>query len=296
MGQAYLNSTLTYTDPAEGGLFLRAGAEAAEWASADNVHKYLDATGAWTTPELGPSADSLTALSGWPAIIAESKRAAKSPDKWASWIGQEAEFTYDSETYHARLIDIAHFERSDGGGTCGFVFEFVELIHAQMNLTATNTGGWPSMKLCKEDMPGILTKLPADIQGGIVEVKLKYNTYRGSGSGDSAFNISDTTGKLFVASSREIDGTKYTFGNDGEQLAWYKTHTANTDRQRKVHSSAVINDSIYGSWWTRSCDANTTNFRAFATTGENGSSSANARSESENAGPNVCATPIFCLG
>lgn len=216
-----------------------------------------------------PIPDSITNM-GWNDLASIADAVGANPEAAAGLVGQEIKFsTTGLGDFTAVCVAVGHHEKADGSGKAGFTFQMKETTSGtyQMNTSNTNAGGYPETAMAKTHLPTILNAFPAELKAAIKEVKLPYNVYKGSGDGDSAFDIKETTGKLFLPSNREVWGDKplnsngadpgswaHT-GKDGEQFAYWVQHPTVAD-----HKKTRTGTTSAAYWWCRSCYPGSTNF------------------------------------
>lgn len=272
MAYKFLDATANWSDPVSTTYkYLRADGI---WAAPDTEHKFLDATGNWSAMELSPpSFDDIS----WSNIKSLSTSVANNPSKYQDYIGQEKTFTCLGTTFTAVCVDLAHFEKQDGSGKAGFVFQFKEATSADYSINSKNTtnGGYLATSMHKTTLPStILMAMQDEVKNAIVEVKFPYNVYKGSGRGDSAFTISETYAKLFLPSTREVWGTTplnsngsdageyYHTGDDGMQFAYWVQHPTVVEHIKyKVDTDTAV------SWWCRSSPPSLSSFVRVSATG-----------------------------
>lgn len=297
MAYKFLDATANWSDPASTTYkYLRADGV---WAAPDTEHKFLDATGNWSAMELVSPVEPGTPLvdCSWTQIKEMSDTVASNPSAYQDYIGQEKTFTCLGKTFTAVCVDLAHFEKQDGSGKAGFVFQFKEATSAdyQMNSSVNNSNGYPAMVMYKTTLPNtIFTTIQDGLKNVIVEVNFPYNTYKGSGQGDSAFKIAQTHAKLFLPSSREVwgptplfddgvyAGENYHTGNDGTQFAYWAQHPTIAE-----HIKYKVGTNTAATWWCRSCYPNTMYFVTVYQSGNVSYSRANDAS--------TAVAPCFCI-
>lgn len=115
-------------------------------------------------------------------------------------IGDEKDITLsDGETITLQIYDFLHDDKPDGTKaplTIGM--KHLMAAKAEMNNTNTNAGGWEESQMRTVTLPGILQKLPSELQAVICEVIKK--TYAGNQSTD----IVTTADMLFLLSDVEV--------------------------------------------------------------------------------------------
>lgn len=245
-------------------------------------------------PYCGPLPSQLVDCS-WTQIKEMSDIVASNPSEYQNYIGQEKTFTCLETTFTAVCVDVAHFEKQDGSGKAGFVFQFKEAAHGyQMGLNG-NKDGYVATLMHTTTLPDtIFTTIQDELKSAIVEVKFPYNIYNGSGKGDSAFKIAETHAKLFLPSNRELWGitplsnsgsaaSEYCYtGEDGTQFAYWVQHPTIAEHVKK---KVGTNTTAY--WWCRSCYPNNTDFIEIgAPGGVTYTSASNA---------NTAVAPCFCI-
>ena len=137
---------------------------------------------------------------------------------------------------------------NDSSKKAGISFEFVTTLErAEMNTSATNTGGWEasSMRTMLAENGTLYTSLPEDLRNEIKTVSKAWNL-----TGETAQNQNPpTSDKLWLLSYYEILGELPASGiqAEGEEYAWY----VNGGSRVKSSTFTGIGDPTT-TWWLRS--------------------------------------------
>lgn len=184
--------------------------------------------------------DPVFANNEWSAIIAACQSGSV-PDTWA--VGNSKEMTINNKVYQIDIIGKNHDAYASGVGTAPLTLQLHDCYYenvgagSAMNNAATNVGGWTSCKMRTTTLPGILTKMPAEVQAGIREVIKK------TSKGNKGSTIENVTDKLFLLSEKEVfNSYSNSYNGEGTQYAYYRT---SANRIKKLNSSSK-------SWWLRS--------------------------------------------
>lgn len=182
------------------------------------------------------------------AEIQKASLAGIAHELYADYLGTTRAITLkNGTTINVRLVNNTAdmYERSDGSGTTGLVFQFEELYPTtyKMNSSNTNSGGWNSSYMRSTVMPIVLAQLPDDLQAVLATVNIK-----GSYSGSSS-TINTSADKLFLPAEREIFASR-TYSRTEEfnalkQWQYYANNSAASIRIKKLSGTAKI-------WWLRS--------------------------------------------
>ena len=171
------------------------------------------------------------------------------PDTWE--VGDQMPLTINGKSYVIDIIGKNHDDYADGSGKAPLTFQLHDLYTGiyKLNETETNSGGWRTCTMRTDELPAILTKMPAEVQAGIRAV----NKLTGAGNGSGA--IRTTADKLFLLSVAELFGAPdSTAAGEGAQYTYY----AEGNSKSKKSSN----------WWTRSPDIeSSTLFRAVTPSG-----------------------------
>ena len=182
------------------------------------------------------------------AEIQKASLAGIAADLYADYLGTTRAITLkNGTTMNVRLVNNTAdmYERSDGSGSTGLVFQFEELYATtyKMNSSNTNSGGWNSSYMRSTVMPIILAQLPDDLQAVLATVNIK-----GCNSGTSG-TLNTSADKLFLPAEREIFSSR-TYSRTEEwnalkQWGYYAKNTAASYRIKKRSGTATT-------WWLRS--------------------------------------------
>ena len=141
----------------------------------------------------------------WEQIIAACQRGTV-PETWA--VGDQKTMTINGISYQIDII-----------GKAPLTFQMHECYHEKkrMNLAATNKGGWTSCDMRTKHLPGILSKMPTEVQNSIREVN------KLTSAGDYSTTIVTTADKLFLLSEIEIFGiVDFSVNGEGTLYDYYK--------------------------------------------------------------------------
>lgn len=151
----------------------------------------------------------------WEQIIAACQRGTV-PETWA--VGDQKTMTINGISYQIDIIGKNH-DTYTAGGTAPLTFQMHECYHEKkrMNLAATNKGGWTSCDMRTKHLPGILSKMPTEVQNSIREVN------KLTSAGDYSTTIVTTADKLFLLSEIEIFGiVDRSVNGEGTLYDYYK--------------------------------------------------------------------------
>ena len=173
-------------------------------------------------------------------------------------VGSEKEVMIDNQVHKVRVANNTTPEECSKQGfsktACGFVLEFVDIVELkEMNLTATNTGGWEKSEIRTYLNNSFFTKLPTGLQNSIIST----NVISGYGSSDST-NFS-TEDKIYLLSGHEVyesvsDSSLSkvdTAYNQTRQLDYYKSKGVTTSNY--LNAIKYYKESNYP-WWLREAD------------------------------------------
>ncbi len=145
----------------------------------------------------------------------------------------------DGSTITVELADIYHDDKSDGSGKAGLTFICASSIgqHA-MNSTGTIDGGWESSEMRSWLASDVLSSLPEDLSGVILQVnKMTNNT----GSTSDAASVTATSDTLWLLSAREVCGTVDWFAHEyGANYASYDDVCNGEGEQYALFSQAGV--------------------------------------------------------
>lgn len=126
--------------------------------------------------------------------------------------------TINGISYQIDIIGKNH-DTYTAGGTAPLTFQMHECYHEKkpMNLAATNKGGWTSCDMRIKHLPGILSKMPTEVQNSIREVN------KLTSAGNYSTTIVTTADKLFLLSEIEIFGiVDRSVNGEGTLYDYYK--------------------------------------------------------------------------
>lgn len=151
----------------------------------------------------------------WEQIIAACQKKII-PTTWK--VGDQKAMTIGGTDYLIDIIGINH-DTYTAGGVAPLTFQTHECYHEKkpMNLAATNKGGWTSCGMRTKHLPGILSKMPTEVQNSIREVN------KLTSAGDYSTTIVTTADKLFLLSEIEIFGiVDRSVNGEGTLYDYYK--------------------------------------------------------------------------
>ncbi len=182
------------------------------------------------------------------AEIQKASLAGIAHELYADYLGTTRAITLKNGTkINVRLVNNTAdmYERSDGSGSTGLVFQFEELYPTKyyMNSSSTNSGGWNGSYMRNTVMPIVLAQLPDDLQAVLATVKIK------GCNGGSSGTINTSEDKLFLPAEREIFASN-TYSRSEEwsalkQWQYYANNSAASIRIKKLSGTATV-------WWLRS--------------------------------------------
>lgn len=132
---------------------------------------------------------------------------------------------------------------------CGFVIEFEDIIiKKKMNEERINDNGWCASDLRNSINNDIYNALPTDLKNVITETKV----ISGYLDGGTALTC-NTNDKLFLLSSKELNGTVPTFGNAANYVE-YGVDILNTRQLDYYENNSKIKqfNGNADNWWVRS--------------------------------------------
>ena len=243
-----VNTTVTitpsYTDPAKNQLFLLK-VNGVDYTSAGTatiqVTEDLTVTALYWDGEHYPF---LPALSDntWEMIKTASKVNA-APSTWN--IGDTKTFTYNGDTYTARLVDkTGKYKRASDDSTAYLGFEVIELLpDNEVHNSSKNNNPNNSELLKKMNSGTIWDNMDADLKSALETVKVKVSQGGGSSTQDT---IIDWEGKLFLAREHDLCSTR----NSSVQAEWdvitqdqyYQENNTNSARRKCRKTSSLGKD------------------------------------------------------
>ena len=224
--------------------------------SINDFHRDLEALGGLAGAILSitgggniPSVDPALNNNSWEKIglvsrnfIAANNLSAADVEQELGWaIGDVKELVLDGVIYDMQLVSINHYDRSDGKGKAGMVFQSVKTKPSiRFNADVNVIGGWRDSHMRNNAPAPIFYPMPGDLHAAILPVDIFSAENAPAGS-----NVVNTSDKIFVPSRIEIIGDVGTsFPGEGSQYTYWALHNKNTDR---IKYNAVTNAV---DWWT----------------------------------------------
>jgi hypothetical protein len=168
------------------------------------------------------------------------------PSCWT--VGDQKTMTIDGSEYAVDIIGKHHDAYVDDSGTAPLTLQLHDCYKTsyKMNASQSATGGWEKCLMRTESMPIVLSKMPAEVQLAIREVK------KTSSVGGQSYSVSATADKLFLLSEVETFGTTtYSASGEGRQYEYYKA--GNTARKPQFNDLGNITGCSH---WLRSAPTN----------------------------------------
>lgn len=181
----------------------------------------------------------------WTQII-DACQKRKVPDTWV--VGNQKIMIIDGSECAVDIIGKHHDAYVDDSGTAPLTLQLHDCYKTayKMNASQSATGGWEKCLMRTESMPIVLSKMPAEVQLAIREVK------KTSGAGNQSYSVSATADKLFLLSEVETFGTAtYSASGEGRQYEYYKA--GNTARKPQFNEWGNITGYSH---WLRSAPTN----------------------------------------
>lgn len=229
--------------------------------STNKITKIGDGTTPWKTLPTFLATDFSLDKASWSDIAALSESGNAS--KYFS-VGDEK--TIELSTGEQVTLVVLGFNHDDltSGGKAGITFGMKNLLATtyRMNASNTNAGGWDESEMRTSTMATLLSQLPSDLQSAIKQVNKKAT------AGSQSTSITTSADKLWLFAEVEVDGTTSAgYADEGEQYEYWKTVKDGTVAADRIKYLSNGSGSA-NLWWLRSpLVSNTTNFRAFSTTG-----------------------------
>ena len=198
-------------------------------------------------------------------------------------IGDQISWTMNGTSYPYRIMGFNHYDKADGNGKAGILFQMVDCCNTTypMKPSMTSADGWDDCDLRTTLNSTLYGYLPSDVQNAISQVMIK------TAQDVSTSTIITTDDKLFVPAEVEVFGlTSYAKGgtNEGVWYPWYKANNSVANRVKKVNGSA-------SGWWGRSPSSwNSTNSNSFFSCVNSGGHSTSGYADSSRG-----AAPCFCF-
>ena len=132
---------------------------------------------------------------------------------------------------------------------CGFVLEFVDVLSVdKMRFDGVSTSDWSTCKIRNEALPNIYNALPDELKNIIIDTYVVTGKYTGETAGTVSEDVTITTDKLYLLSSKEVWNELIHDSNDKtRQLDYYE--------ERKVshnNAAAAAKDEYY--WLRTPCN------------------------------------------
>mgnify|MGYP004679613473 CR=1 FL=1 len=170
----------------------------------------------------------------WKTIVSNVK--AGNIDKYN--VGDEREINLGKYGIHVvRVSNKSYDEKCDTDGfsqtSCGFVIEFKNIISKrEMNLTATNKGGWPASAMYTFLNNDLYNEFPEELKDSVIDTLI----VSGRGSNDTDNFVS--TDKIYLLAPGEIFGSwahQYDLAHDKtKQLDYYKNKNVTTSNYSSI--------------------------------------------------------------
>lgn len=241
MGLLYLDASREYTDPANTGLkYLRADGQ---WAAPDSDHRFLDATGEWSVPELVTIPDDLSTPEN---VLAASEAAKVNPtavyEKLRDTLTPAISFgsTYGS---HPFRIVATNKEEVTGGGKAGLVLLCEEHFDAVTAIRSKNesTGGYWQCDTMRTYLQNAYYAMDSVWRAIVKPVNIIYATSATQTSVDGAQ-------RLFPPSAWNLGLYNSTYGpKEGECWDYFVGTPETAADAKRIRRGKSSND-----WWTRS--------------------------------------------
>lgn len=164
---------------------------------------------------------------------------------WAVGDTKPVTLIQTGEVIELQIAGFNHDTYSDGvTAPVTFVMKDCLTNTSEMNLSITNTGGYPASAMKIRVEGWVYDRLPSDLKAIVAPVKKKcYTTY------DQASSLSEANYNVWLLAEAEVfDSVSYTIGN-GEGTK-YPIFTDNASRVKKINGSAYA-------WWLRSACSST---------------------------------------
>ena len=162
---------------------------------------------------------------------------------WAVGDTKPVTLIQTGEVIELQIAGFNHDTYSDGvTAPVTFVMKDCLTNTSEMNLSNTNTGGYPASAMKIRVEGWVYDRLPSDLKAIVAPVKKKcYTTY------NQASSLSEANYNVWLLAEAEVlDSVSYTIGN-GEGTK-YPIFTDNASRVKKVNGSANY-------WWLRSASS-----------------------------------------
>lgn len=160
-------------------------------------------------------------------------------------IGDQISWTMDGTSYPYRIMGFNHYDKSDGSGKAGILFQMVDCFNTKYPMKSepmSSADGWDDSDLRTTLSSTLYGYLPSDVQSAISQVTIK------TAQDVSTSTIITTNDKLFLPAEVEVFGsTTFAIGgtNEGVWYPWYKTNNNTSSRVKRVNGSDYY-------WWERS--------------------------------------------
>ena len=166
------------------------------------------------------------------------------PSTWKP--GDTKTFTYNGETYTARLVDkTGKYKRASDDSTAYLGFEVIELLPDD-EIYNSSAGNKPneSTLLAKMNSGTIWDNMDADLKSALEAVKVKVS--QGGGSSPAQDTIIDWEGKLFLAREHDLFSTRsYSVQAEWDLITqdqYYQENNTNDARRKCRKTSSLGND------------------------------------------------------
>jgi len=153
-------------------------------------------------------------------------------------------WTMNGTSYAFRIIGFNHYDKAEGSGKAGILFQMVDCFNTSYNMCSTKSydNGWDNSDLRNTMNATIYRYLPRDVKDSISPVRIL------TAKNVTTSTIITTNDKIFVPAEVEIFGTaSRAIGgmNEGSLYAWYRVNNTAANRIKKVNGTNKA-------WWCRS--------------------------------------------
>ncbi len=169
------------------------------------------------------------------------------PSTWN--IGDTKTFTYNGDTYTARLVDkTGKYKRASDDSTAYLGFEITELLpdYERYNNSSNNNPN-DSLLLAKMNSGTIWDNMDADLKSALEAVKVKVSRGMGNSTQDT---IIDWEGKLFFPREHDLFSTrKYSVQAEWDLITqdqYYQANDTDDARRKCRKTSSLGNDKYWG--------------------------------------------------
>ena len=159
-------------------------------------------------------------------------------------IGDQISWTMDGTSYPYRIMGFNHYDKADGTGKAGILFQMVDYFNTkyQMKSSMSSADGWGNSDLRTTLNSTLYGYLPSDVQSAISQVTIK------TAQDVSTSTIVTTNDKLFVPAEVEVFGSASNAKGGTNEGVWYPWYKANNDASSRIKKFNGFADG----WWERS--------------------------------------------